>query len=391
MKIAPDTNIFLHHLHILDQYDSLVYLSHVNRELEKLKRKTDELGYFARQATRYVEENIHKFTFDLADYYVDFDDLDASYEDNRILSACIKQGYTLMTNDLTLKHKAKLYGIKVIDVQQEENETNYKGYKFVELTNEQLAYFYQNMDKNLYDLCVNQYLIIRDENKNTIDKYRWDGTKHVGLISPPKRYIKPKNDLQECALDLLMSKDIPIKFIAGTAGSGKTYLATRMALYHVKEKGNYAKIMIVRNPLGSGEEIGYLKGDKHDKTEGFFNSIIQHLDQGEIEAQAMEQRGELVREIPFYMKGLSIADTFILVDEAEDMSPKLIKMLGARPSENSSIVFAGDWNQAEDKYAHNNGLKMAINYFKNHPLAGTVVMDLDVRSDVSKAFAEWEV
>ena len=296
-----------------------------------------------------------------------------------------------MTNDLTLKHKAKLYGIKVIDVQQEENETNYKGYKFVELTNEQLAYFYQNMDKNLYDLCVNQYLIIRDENKNTIDKYRWDGTKHVGLISPPKRYIKPKNDLQECALDLLMSKDIPIKFIAGAAGSGKTYLATRMALYHVKEKGSYAKIMIVRNPLGSGEEIGYLKGDKHDKTEGFFNSIIQHLDQGEIEAQAMEQRGELVREIPFYMKGLSIADTFILVDEAEDMSPKLIKMLGVRPSENSSIVFAGDWNQAEDKYAHNNGLKMAINYFKNHPLAGTVVMDLDVRSDVSKAFAEWEV
>lgn len=49
MKIAPDTNIFLHHLHILDQYDSLVYLSHVNRELEKLKRKTDELGYFARR------------------------------------------------------------------------------------------------------------------------------------------------------------------------------------------------------------------------------------------------------------------------------------------------------------------------------------------------------
>lgn len=392
MKIVPDTNIFLHSLETLNNYNNLIYLSSINRELESHKAKNGEISFLARRATRYIEENIHKFKFDISDYKVDIDDLDPTYVDNQILASCIKNNYALLTNDLMLRHKAKCYGIDIVESTQNDiNNQFYKGYKFVDVSDEELAYFYENLNENIYNLNINQYLIIRDKNKKTIDKYRWDGKRHVGLVLPPKKFIKPKNDLQECVLDLLMNKDIPIKFIAGTTGSGKTYLTTRMGLFHVKERGNHAKIMIVRNPIGSGEEIGYLKGDKHDKTEGFFNSIIQHLDQGELEAVAMEQRGELVREIPFYMKGLSISDTFIIVDESEDMKPRLIKMLGSRPSTNSVIVFNGDWNQAEDKYTYDNGLLAAINHFRDHPLAGTVVMDLDVRSDVSRAFADWDI
>ncbi len=390
MPTVVDTNIFLNNVEVLDKYDNLVYLSHTNRELEKFKSKMDGLGYAARKATRYVEQNRNRFIFDMADYRVESEDLDPAYEDNRILFACIKNNYSLMTEDIALKHKARCYGVKVIELDNM-NRSDFKGYRFVDLTDEELAYFYENKSQNVFDLHINEYVIIRDKDESTLDKYRWDGSGHANLVLPPKKYIKPKNDLQEITLDLLHNKDIPIKFIAGMTGSGKTYLTTKMALYHVREKGNHAKIMMVRNPMGSGEEIGFLKGDKNTKTEGFFNSIVQHLDQGELEAEAMEQRGELEREIPFFMKGLSVPDTFIIADEAEDMSPKLIKMLGTRPSYNTAIVFSGDWNQAEEKYATNNGLKMAIDYFRNEPLAGTVVLDLDVRSDASRAFAGWNI
>lgn len=391
MKIVADTNIYLHNINILDNYDNIVYLSHVNRELENHKSKKGELGFLARSATRYVEDNRHRFIFDTIDYKVESDDLDPSYEDNRILFACIKNDYALMTRDIALKHKAKCYGVTVIEPEVSEEDGNYKGYRFVDLTDQELARFYENKDENIFNLHINEYVILRDENQNTLDKYRWDGSTHASLVLPPKKYIRAKNDLQECVLDLLMNKDIPIKFIAGSTGSGKTYLSTKMALYHVKEKGNHAKIMMVRNPMGSGEEIGFLKGDMNTKTEGFFNSITQHLDQGELEAQAMEQRGELTRNIPFYMKGLSIPDTYIIVDEAEDMDSKLIKMLGTRPAGNTVITFSGDWNQSEDKYVNNNGLKSAINHFKGEPLAGTVVLDIDVRSDASRVFADWDI
>src|SRR5690606_7824353 len=145
-------------------------------------------------------------------------------------------------------------------------------------------------------------------------KLKWTGEKLVPIKIPSTKKIKPLNDLQACAIDLIMDKDIPIKIIAGTYGSGKTLLSVKGGMYHVFEKGNYSKLMVVRNPIGTGEEIGWLKGSKEDKTAGFFKPIIQHLEGGEQEAYYLEQKGQLIKEIPYYMKGLSIEDTFLLCD-----------------------------------------------------------------------------
>lgn len=388
-----DTNILLNNTNLPNDY-RIVILSHVLRELEKHKVSHNrELAYKARRAVRFINNNKEQFIFDTKNYNGSElgNDYTNEYQDDNILKACVDNNYGLITADLLLKMKAKGLGIEVVDLKEDEYIDEFKGYKTVCLDDIELAHFYENMNQNLFDLYINQYLIIKNTKQETIDKYRWDGLKHVKLSLPPKRYIKAKNDLQECALDLLYSKDIPVKFIAGKAGSGKTFLTTKMALFHLKEKGNYAKIMMVRNPVGSGEEIGFLQGDKNKKTEGFFKSIVQHLEQGEIEATAMEQREELVREIPFYMKGLSVSDTFIIADEAEDMNPKLIKLLGTRLAENSSITFVGDWEQAEDKYVDDNGLRLAIDYFKDKPLVGTIVLNEDERSDASKLFSEWNI
>jgi predicted ribonuclease YlaK len=148
--------------------------------------------------------------------------------------------------------------------------------------------------------------------------------------------------------------------------------------------------MVVRNPLGSGESIGWLKGTKEDKTADFFKPFVQHLEGGEQEAIFLEQRGILTKEIPYFMKGLSIEDTFMIVDEAEDLDSKLIKLIGTRLGQNSCAVFSGDYKQAEDKFILNNGLLKAIDSLKGNKLVGVVFLEEDIRSEASKLFAEME-
>lgn len=381
-----DTNVLIENPEIIEEHN-VVILSDVIRELEKHKVSDNrELAYHARVATRYIDKNFDKIKFDFNDYQVSDERFDNNYVDNRIIEACKVNNYGLITNDLLLKFKGKAENIEVIECKKETIE--YKGFKFVDLDENELAHFYENMHENIFDLYVNQYLIVRDKNKHTLDKYRWDGENHIKLKLPPKRFVKAENDLQECALDLLNDISIPIKIIAGTYGSGKTFLAVRMGVYHVNEKGHFSKIMVVRNPIGTGEAIGWLKGDKEDKTNDFFKPVIQNLDGGIFEAEQMIQRGQLIKEIPYYMKGITVDDSYMIVDEAEDLDVKLIKLIGTRLGKNSVIVFSGDYEQTEEKYRHNNGLLYAIDRLKGHPLVGIVVLDRDIRSEASKVFAD---
>jgi PhoH-like ATPase len=104
----------------------------------------------------------------------------------------------------------------------------------------------------------------------------------------------------------------------------------------------------------------------------------------------MIENGQLEADVPFYMKGRSLARTIMLIDEAEDLTLKQIKLLGSRVADKSNIVFMGDWKQAAGKYEYNCGLVQFIKYVKVHPnpLVGVMVMDEDVRSTASKYFAD---
>jgi predicted ribonuclease YlaK len=288
--------------------------------------------------------------------------------------------------------RAKSYGIEVVEIEDSE-EDHYKGYKQIvlDLSKEEdeqlLADFYEDKSKNVFNLIQNQYLILKDKEK-TIDKFKWNGKEHVLVKLPKIKDLKPKNDLQAFAMDLLFDTDVPIKIIAGTWGSGKTFLTVKSAIWHIKEKGNYSTVMVVRNPVGSGKEIGFLPGDKEEKTASFFLPFIQHLEGKEFEAQQMQQRGQLEKEVPYFIKGRSIGSTFLYVDEAEDLTLRDIKTIGSRIEETSCVCFTGDYKQAERGYEYNNGLLQAIEQLKGNPLVGIVVLEEDVRSTASKVFAD---
>lgn len=394
-KFVVDTNTLLDDLGFLEDKE-IVILSHVLRELEKHKgnREKRDLAYKSRRAVRWIKDKkdnnlVH---FDLKDYTWDLGDpYENTYVDNMIIKACLERGYGLITNDVLLQFKAEGFGIKMLESSESKvKDSLYQGFKEVKVeTDEELASIYED-DTNMFGLLINEYLII--EFKGEYHCARWNGEFLVDIDLPSGKVVTPQNAHQACALDLLWDKDIPIKIITGTYGSGKTYLAVKTALEFVNSSNSrkkYGSLMVVRNPSGAGgEEIGFLPGSKEEKTSDFFKPIVQHLNNGEFELHNMTQTGRLKKEIPWFMKGLSINDTFILVDEAEDLDKKTIKLIGTRLGKNSCVVFSGDINQAEDKYVHNNGLVAAIEGLKGNPLVGIVCLQEDIRSEASKIFAD---
>jgi predicted ribonuclease YlaK len=386
MKYVIDTNTLLSHYDSLIDYD-IVITSHIHRELEKLEFSKDEaMKFLVRTVKRFLRNN--EFEYDLRDYHFDLNqEYDPNYTDNKILQAAHENGFGIITHDNLLFSKAKGLGIEVIDLYESVNN-DYVGYKEVSVSDAELANVYENLNVNHFDLYTNQYLLL-NHNGEVVDALRWDGQQHVRLKLPSSKVVKAKNKLQECALDLLNNPDIPIKVLAGTFGSGKTLLNIRMAVHHVTDKPTYNKIMVVRNPVGPTEGIGWLPGRKDEKINWILKPIEHQLDGGEQELESLIQQGKIEMEVPYFMKGMSLNGGYwVAVDEAEDLDLKTFKLIGSRIGEGSCVVFSGDYNQTERKYIQDNGLTQFINRAKGNPLVGIVVLKDDVRSQASKVFAD---
>lgn len=409
--VVIDTNIFIENLEGLRDLiekksedcscEAFVIITTVLEELDNLKMsKNDDVAYRARRSLAYIEDYEHCFEFEVSE------NENIAKPDNIILDFCKRSGYTIATYDRAMRIKAAVHGIKTMDVGKKDRFEHYKGYTIIEIDmddeDEQRFYasIYESPEQNKLDLYVNEYLIIRDKSaekydKNgefvgftTIDIRRWDGKNFVGLKTPPKNVISPLNDLQKCALDLLYNQDIPVKIIAGTYGSGKTKLSVAVGYHLVEEKGLYSKLIFVRNhDMDNGaDSIGALPGTLQDKTDLYFNPLTQHLPMGEFHAEKMEREGKLEKHVTCLIKGLSISG-FMISDESGDLTIKEIQRVGSR-IQDGCVVFCGDWKQSEGKYVKNNGLLHLINHTKDNKLVGAVVLDLDVRSDASKVFAD---
>jgi len=264
-------------------------------------------------------------------------------------------------------------------------ESIYKGYKeFVGSTND-INTAIENI--NLDDWYMNEYLIAVPTDGGKPFELRYNGEEFVPLRLPSSKFIKGKNALQRCALDMLANPNITICGVLGNYGSGKSYLTMRMGLYSVREKGYQSKIVGVREYRGEGEEIGFLPGEKEAKLNDFFLPLAQQLDGGEFELESMKQRGEIEINTPFFMKGTTYDNSIILVDEAEDLKEKQIKLIGTRVGQNGRIFFSGDYKQSLICDNENNALVRTCNTLKGKPEFACIYLDDDVRSDTSKIFA----
>ena len=389
-----DTNILL--TDCSDISDTILS-SKTIEELENIKasaNKDAEIKYKARQAVRAIKEQ--KPEIIVVDK-IDYDRIESLglevTNDNLIIASADRysrlnpeEDVVFCTNDILCGLIAeKYFGLKVEEVSQKKDNI-YKGYKVVHGNSNTINEYMNSIDFG--DWSVNEYLIIENTDDNTSKEMRFDGEKFVNLKLPSSKFIKGKNSLQRCALDILMNPDITIAAILGGYGSGKTFLSMQMALYNVVEKGNQSKILGVREVLGEGKEVGYLKGDFDSKTELFFLPLVQQLNGGEFELESLKQRGVIDTNIPFYMKGTTYNNTIIVVDEAEDLTEKQIRLIGTRLGENSKIYLAGDYNQSVINTGTNNALVKMCNQFKGNKNFGCIYLGEDVRSETSKLFAE---
>ena len=374
------------------------YISSITlTELENIKtsrNKDEDIKYKARRVMRFLDENpdIYEVVFYSLDEKEVIDKIRLEESADNQICACayqIQQKYPeliFISNDLCCKTIAKHIFKLNVDSIKEQREDIYKGYKVIRGTTSDINNVMDKLD--LSDWAVNEYLIIENTDDNSTKEMRFDGEKFVALKLPPSKYIKGKNSLQRCALDILMNPDITIAAILGGYGSGKTYLSMRMALYHVNEKGNQSKILGIREPRGEGKEVGFLPGSLEEKTDNFFLPLVQQLDGGEFELESLKQRGMLESNIPYYLKGTTYNNTIILVDEAEDLDEKQIRLVGTRLGENSKIFLAGDYKQSVINTTDNNALIRMCNEFKGNSKFGCIYLGEDVRSVTSKMFAE---
>lgn len=372
------------------------YVSSVTlHELENIKTsktKTEDVRYKARKLSHILDEHYNDYdvvvyNFEISDYIVSTLGLDTTIPDNQIVGTAKyiaeKEDVVFVTNDICLKNIARSVGLDVESVIGKENI--YKGYKIINGTSEQINIAMENM--NLSDWNINEYLIIQNKDDGSEKEMRFDGEKFVSLKLPSSKFIKAKNSLQRCALDILNNQDITIAAILGGYGSGKSYLSMQMALYNVQEKGYQSKILGIRSPQGEGVDVGYLPGTLEDKTDNFFLPLVQQLNGGEFELESLKQRGVLESNIPYYLKGTTYNDTIMLVDEAEDLDEKQIRLVGTRVGSNSKIYFAGDYKQSVINTTTNNALVKMCNEFKGNKNFATIYLGEDVRSSTSKMFA----
>ena len=362
------------------------------QELEHIKvsrNKDEETKYRARKVLHILDENTNKYEVVIVDKYVLDIIEDHGLEntpDNQICACATTKDCVFVTNDIAFKTIAKwIFGLEVSSV-SENGEEIYKGYQIIHGNTETINSIMENMDFSKWH--TNEYLIIENTDDNSSKEMRFDGDHFVALKLPPSKYIKGKNSLQRCALDILNNPDITIAAILGGYGSGKTFLSMQMALYNVREKGYASKILGVREVSGEGKDIGYLPGDLEDKVGKFFEPLTQSLNGGEFELQSLKMSGMLDTNVPFFMKGTTYNDTVILCDEAEDLSESQIKLVGTRLGENSKIYLAGDYKQSLLTKTTNNPLIKMCNEFKGNEKFGCIYLGEDVRSKTSRMFAD---
>lgn len=386
-----DTNIILDLGENLSKETGFCISSVTLEELENIKtsKNKDEATKFkARKAIHWLDEHETDYktviyTTAIGEKYIEGNNLELT-PDNKIIACCATLSDVIfISNDLCCRMIARdVFKLPVSNLEM--HDDIYTGYKIIKGGAKEITEALSSTD----GWTTNEYVLIQNTEDDSEKEMRFDGEKFVALKLPPSKYIKAKNALQRCALDILCNPDITIAAILGGYGSGKSFLSMRMALYSVTEKGYQSKVVGIREPIGEGREIGFLPGSMDEKTNNFFLPLAQQLEGGEYELEELKRRGVLESIIPYYMKGTTYNSSILLVDEAEDLSAKQLRLIGTRLGEESKIILNGDYKQAVVNTSDNNPLVRMCGEFKGNPAFACIYLGEDVRSSASKMFSK---
>jgi len=421
-----DTNVLIHRPDaILSFRDSDIVLPlWVLEELDKLKSSSDERGRSARKAIRFLDEqgrhgnlsagvkleNGSMLRVELTHARHVEADLLADKNDNKIILtayALQKAGKQVffVSKDINARVKATALGIRAVDYEKQtvNMEKLYSGYFEAVISAEQAEEFRLNRFLPwTEERYANEYLIarVKGQEAGLIGRYR-SIDKGFELLEMKKMMvcgIKPLNDKQRIALDLLLDDEVPLVSLVGIAGTGKTLLAIAAGLKRVVEDGRYSRVLVSRPIMPMGKDIGFMPGTKDDKLSHWMQPLFDNLEviMNVYKKQSFKTVEQLMAtklielEALTYIRGRSLPKQYLIVDEAQNLTPHEVKTIVSRAGKNTKVVLTGDPYQIDSPYldANSNGLSYLVDVMKNQDLAGHLALDKSERSPLAELAAK---
>jgi len=422
-----DTNVLIHDPTAFLQFaeHDVVIPMTVLEEVDKLKNGSDQRNLAAREFLRNLQktikdhghgdetplgEGLGMLRFETWDAYPEGFAFKEDTNDHRIL--CVAYNLTkqkesnpdvlvtLVTKDVNLWLKAEALKVHAEDYTHDMAKAIDLESQILYKSDSELVKLKPG-DNLLY---YNSPIIVHNSNKNEDMMGRWDGLK-CNIIS--RRYIgktqiKAKNLEQDFAVDILMDESITAIALIGSAGSGKTLLTVASA---IAQRDRYKQILVARPAIElSNRTIGFLPGSIEGKYKPYLTPIgsacriimenekakggkkSQEHESDDITQKWMEERG--IELLPLSMiRGNTFHHSFIIIDEAQNLTPNEVKTVVSRAGEGTKIVFTGDINQIDVQYLsrESNGLSHLISRFKGQPYFASIEMQKSVRSPLAEA------
>ena len=422
-------------IHSFGNNDVLIPLVALD-ELDRFKDKKGVVGENARYVNRFLDDlrkvgNLHsgikidrgqKIKVDIKTKYKVPLGLDASLPDNQMIGLALEltnkkdNDVIMVTKDINFRVKCDALGVTAEDylkdkIELANEEGFYRGYVDIDYKedNSIINMCYENIDEDNNSilnsikerisrkLCENEFVCLRSGSQSFLGRYL-DGKIHrvktTEEMTSGLAFVKERNREQLYALNLLNDDSIPLVTITGLAGSGKTYL-TLLAGIEGLHSGRYRRIVITRNVQPVGRDIGFLPGDMNDKMMPWMAPIMDNFRQGLKDNDltfftAMKEKGDIEIAPLAFMRGRTFADTFLIMDEAQNCTIHELKTVITRMGVNSKIVLLGDVDQIDTPYidTHSNGLTVVSEKFKNEKVSGHIQLKKGERSYLSSIAAE---
>ena len=410
-----DTNVLLHDPGSLRSFqDNTLFVPiYVIEEVDHFKKEATELGRNAREISRLLDA--YRQQGNLSDgvvlegggvlrVVIDRENPLESVNghrhtvDNALLHLALKTReedpgtpVILVTKDTNLRIKADALGIRAEDYETGRVDPDELNRKALEI----------RLPKRDLDAIRRGERVATEPGKRFPNEYAWlrtdedpslsvlartsaDGLRLQALKVPdrPIQGVRAKNKEQHFALDALLDPEIQLVTLMGKAGTGKTLLAIAAGLYQVEELGAYARLLVSRPIFPMGRDIGYLPGELEEKLNPWMQPIFDNLEylfdrqrgRKGMTVQKLVASGVLELEPITYIRGRSIPGQFLIVDEAQNLTPLEVKTVLTRVGEGTKIVLTGDPYQIDNPYvdASSNGFNYLVQKFRAEPLAAHV-------------------
>ena len=316
---------------------------------------------------------------------------------------------TVVSKDINLRLKADALGLEAEDYENDnsrEADEIYTGQTVMDTDSEAISFFAREghavlpgMDK----LFPNQYVTLRnarDPKQTMLARYDEETTRLVKLLTMGEGApIVPRNREQRFAMDALLNDKIKLVTLSGKAGTGKTLLAIAAGYHQVMDTRYYKRLLVSRPIFPMGRDLGYLPGTIEEKLDPWMQPIhdalelIVHTRSG---APANKKGGDLLASNPLidvepltYIRGRSIPNQFMIVDESQNLTPLEVKTVITRVGHDTKIVLTGDLYQIDNPYVDSlsNGLSAVVDKFRREPLAAHMLLTEGVRSEIAEKAA----